>query len=273
MSRNHHHILSTTTLLLTGVLLALGFGPAAQLASAQCADPRGNAFCSNGGLVQGQNPSPGGVVRGQNPSPGGVVQGQNPSPGGVVQGQNPSPGGVVQGQNPSPGGVVQGQNPSPGGVVQGQNPSPGGVVQGQNPSPGGVVQGQNPDLPITTPVSGQLSALNGGGAPGDMVVVTGQGFGSNNNMYIDVIDSNGIEWDTDSRAFSCNETDNVALFNYQNYGLGCSSGVRPGPLDKSASDGTFSGVVMIPTTSSAGPAQLCAKGVFATICTPITISS
>ncbi len=227
-------------LLLSGALLALSLGPLALVASAQCADPRGNAYCTKGGLANGQNPNPGGLVNGQ---------------------------------NPNPGGVANGQNPNPGGLANGQNPNPGGLATGQNPNPSGPATGQNPDLPITTPVLGQLSALNGGGAPGGVVVVTGQGFGSNNNMFIDVIDSNGVEWDTDSRAFSCNETDNVALFTYQNYGLGCSSGVRPGPLDKSASDGTFSGMVMIPTTASIGPAEMCAKGVFPTTCTSITITS
>jgi|SRR5579864_2245908 len=249
------HVTSTSSprlaaLLLSGALLALSWGPAALVVSAQCADPRGNAYCTNGGLANGQNPNPPTNV-----------------------GQNPNPGGLVNGQNPNPGGLVNGQNPNPGSLVNGQNPNPGGPTNGQNPNPGGPTNGQNPDLPITAPVTAQLSALNGGGAPGDMVVVTGDGFGSNNNIFIDVTDSNGVEWDTDSRAFSCNETDDWVLVTYQEYGLGCSSGVRPGPLDKSASDGTFSGVVMIPTTASVGPAEMCAKGVFATTCTPITITS
>ena len=40
---------------------------------------------------------------------------------------------------------------------------------------------------------------------------------------------------------------------------------------QSSADGSFSGVLQIPDSASPGPAQLCAKGVFATTCTAITI--
>jgi hypothetical protein len=45
-------------LVVSGVLLVVLPGPAAQVASAQCADPRGNSYCSNNGQVT-FNPPPG----------------------------------------------------------------------------------------------------------------------------------------------------------------------------------------------------------------------
>jgi hypothetical protein len=128
MLRNHQ-IRCTTSVLLTGMLLIFSVGPSVQVASAQCADPRGNAYCTNGGLATGQNPNPPMNV-GQNPNPPKNV-GQNPNPGGLV-GQNPNPGGLV-GQNPNPGGLV-GQNPNPGGLV-GQNPNPGTPVAQNTSAP------------------------------------------------------------------------------------------------------------------------------------------
>ena len=176
------------------------------MTQAQCADPRGNSFCTNGGQVTVQNPNP---------------------------------------------------------------PT---NVNVQNPNPPTNVNVQNPNAPIATAAGSQLTVLNSGGAPGGALVVTGQGFGSNNLMFLNVIDSSGSQWDTDSRTFSCNETEDWVVSIHQDYGLGCSSGAQPGRLNQSASDGTFSGVVQIPPTASTGPAQLCAKGVFATTCTPIMIA-
>ena len=46
----------TTTLLLSGALFALSFGPAAPVASAQCADPHGNNYCT--GTVVFNTPVP-----------------------------------------------------------------------------------------------------------------------------------------------------------------------------------------------------------------------
>jgi hypothetical protein len=239
----------TTTLLLSGALFALSFGPAAQVAGAQCADPRGNSYCTNGGLVTMPTSIPARNVTTQNPKPPTNVNIQNPNPPTNVNVQNPNPPTNVDVQNPNPPTNVDVQNPN-----------------------AGNSNVQNPNAPIAIAGGSELSVLNGGGVPGDAIVVTGQGFGSNNNMFINVIDSSDTELDTDSRAFSCNETENWVVVIYQMYGLGCSSGARPGRLNKSNADGTFSGVVQIPATASVGPARLCAKGVFATTCTPITIS-
>src|SRR5689334_16813705 len=49
-------------------------------ASAQCADPRGNAYCPKGGLVNIPNPNPPTNVNVQNPNPPTNVNVQNPSP-------------------------------------------------------------------------------------------------------------------------------------------------------------------------------------------------
>jgi hypothetical protein len=84
----------TVSFLLTSVLLALPFGPALQVASAQCADPRGNTYCSNNGQVT-FNPPPGSSQPASQPcadpsgntycTPDGLVQGgQNPMPGQVT---------------------------------------------------------------------------------------------------------------------------------------------------------------------------------------------
>src|SRR5579884_3858137 len=161
------------TLLLSGLLLALPLGPLAQTASAQCADPRGNAYCSNGGLVTTQNPNPPTNVNVQNPSPPTNVNVQNPNAG---------------------------------------NSS---VV--------------NPNPPSASAQTGQLTVMPAGGAPGDVVGVSGQGFGSNNLMFLNVVDSAGQTLDTDSRAYSCTETDSTLLNLYQDLGWGCSSGAQAGP--------------------------------------------
>jgi hypothetical protein len=248
-------------LLVSGALLALSLGPAAQVASAQCADPRGNSYCNPGGLVNMPNPSPPTNVNVQNPNPPRNVNVQNPNPPTNVNVQNPNPPRNVNVQNPNPPTNVNVQNPNPPTNVDVQNPDAGNSDV------------QNPNAPIAIAGDSQLAVLNGGGAPGDAIVVTGQGFGKNNNMFLNVVDSTGTEWDTDSRAFSCNETENWVIVIYQNYGLGCSSGARPGRLNRSNPDGAFSGVVQIPPTASSGPAKLCAKGVFPTTCTPISISS
>ncbi len=83
-----HQVRCTASAVLTVMLLALSVGPV-QVARAQCADPRGNAYCTNGGLV-GQNPNPGGLVNGQNPNPGRPVTSQNPNPNGSVAQNTPS---------------------------------------------------------------------------------------------------------------------------------------------------------------------------------------
>src|SRR6266851_7733215 len=205
---------STVAAILLGTALAVPFAPAAL--AQPCADPRGNSYCTNNGLVNMQNPNPPTNVNVQNPNA--------------------------------------------------------GNAKVTNPSAGNS-NVQNPNAPIARAGGSQLATLNSGGAPGDGVVVTGQGFGTNNVMFLNVIDSSGTEWDTDSRAFSCNETDNWVVVIYQNYGLGCSSGAQTGRLNQSNADGTFTGVVQIPPTASFGPAKLCAKGVFATTCTPIMIGN
>jgi hypothetical protein len=48
---------STGAMLLASFILAGPFGPAAQVASAQCADPRGNSYCQNNGQVTFTTPS------------------------------------------------------------------------------------------------------------------------------------------------------------------------------------------------------------------------
>src|SRR6202022_3347865 len=93
------------------------------------------------------------------------------------------------------------QNPNPPMNVNVQNPNPPTNVDVQNPNAGNS-DVQNPNAPITMAGGSQLSTLNTDGAPGDALVVTGEGFGRNNNMFLNVIDSSGTEWDTDSRAFS-----------------------------------------------------------------------
>ena len=47
----------TAAMLLSSVLLTVPFGPAAQVASAQCADPRGNSYCQNNGQVTFTTPA------------------------------------------------------------------------------------------------------------------------------------------------------------------------------------------------------------------------
>jgi hypothetical protein len=221
----------------------------AEGASAQCADPRGNAYCTNGGLVNIPNPSPPTNVNVQNPT-----------------------GGNVQVQNPNPPTNVNVQNPNPPTNVNVQNPNPPTNVDVANPV-GGDSGAQNPNAPIATAITGQLTVAPGGGAPGDMLAVSGQGFGANNLMFLNVIDSSGQILDTDSRAFSCTETDDFLLNLYQDLGWGCSSGARQGPLNQTNADGTFTGAIQIPAEAAPGPARLCAKGVFPDSCTPITISA
>jgi hypothetical protein len=43
---------------MSAALLAVSLGPASQVASAQCADPRGNSYCTGGGLVTFPTPAP-----------------------------------------------------------------------------------------------------------------------------------------------------------------------------------------------------------------------
>jgi hypothetical protein len=192
-------VLAAGVLLLQAALFAQG-------ASAQCADPRGNAYCTNGGLVNVQNANPPTNVDIANPT-------------------------------------------------------------------GGDSGAQNPNAPIATATTGELTVAPDGGAPGDMLAVEGQGFGANNLMFLNVIDSAGDILDTDSRAFSCTETDDFVLNLYQDLGWGCSSGARPGPLNQTNPDGTFVGAIQIPAEAAPGPARLCAKGVFPDSCTPITVTA
>jgi hypothetical protein len=211
-----------------GGVLLLQAALFAEGASAQCADPRGNAYCTNGGLVNVQNPNPPTNVKVQNPNPPTNVNVQNPNPPTNVDVANPT---------------------------------------------GGDSGAQNPNAPIATATTGELTVAPDGGAPGDMLAVEGQGFGANNLMFLNIIDSAGDILDTDSRAFSCTETDDFVLNLYQDLGWGCSSGARPGPLNQTNPDGTFVGAIRIPAEAAPGPARLCAKGVFPDSCTPITISA
>ena len=213
-------LMAAGCLLLQGVALA-------EPASAQCADPRGNAYCTNGGLVNIQNPNPPANVNVQNPNPPTNVNVQNPNPPTNVNVTNPA---------------------------------------------GGDSGAQNPNAPLSSATTGQLTVAPAGGAPGDMLGVSGQGFGANNLMFLNVIDSAGIILDTDSRAFACTETDDVLLNLYQDLGWGCSSGARSGPLNQTNADGTFTGAIQIPAQAVPGPARLCAKGVFPDSCTAITIA-
>ena len=217
-------------LLFRGVVvsgLLVGAAVFAASASAQCADPRGNSYCSNGGLVNVPNPNPPTNVNVQNPNPPTNVNVQNPNPPTNVDTTNPT---------------------------------------------GGDSGAQNPNAPTVSAATGQLTVAPAAGAPGDMLAVTGQGFGANNLMFLNVIDAAGNILDTDSRAFSCTETDDVLLNLYQDLGWGCSSGARPGRLNQTNPDGTFSGAIQIPAEAMPGPARLCARGVFADSCTPITIA-
>jgi hypothetical protein len=87
-------------LLLSGALLALSFGPVGQVASALCADPRGNSYCTNGGLVNAQNPNPPTNVDVQNPDAGNSNV-QNPNAPIAIAGvQNPDAGNSNM-QNPN----------------------------------------------------------------------------------------------------------------------------------------------------------------------------
>ena len=217
---------SFRVLVVTGLLL--GSALFAEGANAQCADPRGNAYCSNGGLVNVQNPNPPTNVNVANPNPPTNVNVANPNPQTNVNVQNPN---------------------------------------------GGDSGAQNPNAPISSAATGQLTVAPQGGAPGDMLAVSGQGFGANNLMFLNVIDSSGQILDTDSRAFSCTETDDVLLNLYQDLGWGCSSGARTGPLNQTNADGTFVGAIQVPAEAAPGPARLCAKGVFPDSCIPITIAA
>src|ERR1700674_2557184 len=67
---HNHPTRRMATLFVSGAVFALSFGPAAQVASAQCADPRGNSYCNPGGLVNMPNPSPPTNVNVQNPDAG-----------------------------------------------------------------------------------------------------------------------------------------------------------------------------------------------------------
>src|SRR5258708_5972659 len=69
------------------LLLWVLVGPTST-ALAQCADPRGNAYCTNNGQVTTQNPT-GGLVNTQNPT-GGQVNTQNPTGGQVTFNPPPS---------------------------------------------------------------------------------------------------------------------------------------------------------------------------------------
>jgi hypothetical protein len=179
---------------------------------------------------------------------------------------------LVNVQNPNPPTNVKVQNPNPPTNVNVQNPNPPTNVDVANPT-GGDSGAQNPNAPIATATTGELTVAPDGGAPGDMLAVEGQGFGANNLMFLNVIDSAGDILDTDSRAFSCTETDDFVLNLYQDLGWGCSSGARPGPLNQTNPDGTFVGAIQIPAEAAPGPARLCAKGVFPDSCTPITITA
>jgi len=256
-------LLAAGALLLQAAVFAEG-------ASAQCADPRGNAYCTNGGQVTVQNPNPPTNVQIQNPNPPTNVQIQNPNPPTNVNVQNPNPPTNVNVQNPNPPTNVNVQNPT-GGDSGAQNPNPPTNVDVANPN-GGDSGAQNPNAPLAGTATGQLTVAPDAGAPGDMLAVSGQGFGPNNLMFLNVIDSSGQVLDTDSKAFSCTESDDFLLNLYQDLGWGCSSGARSGPLNKSEADGTFIGAIQIPAEAAPGPARLCARGVFPDSCTPITIS-
>src|SRR5258707_9342837 len=78
MSR--HFSRSTVAALLFGTALAVPFAPTAL--AQPCADPRGNSYCTNNGLVDMTNPTAGNVTV-TNPT-GGLVNTQNPTPGQVT---------------------------------------------------------------------------------------------------------------------------------------------------------------------------------------------
>jgi len=248
-----------TALVLSGVLLALPLGPLAQVASAQCADPRGNSYCTNGGQVTFSSPP-------SQPQP----PAQNPNPPRNAPVTNPNPPRNAPVTNPNPPTNVNVTNPNPPTNVNVVNPNPPTNVDVQNPNAGDS-GAQNPNAPISMAGGAQLTVAPASGAPGDLVANAGQGLGANNNIYLNVTDAAGNILDTDSRAFSCVETDDVLLNLYQDRGWGCSGGAQPGPINRSGADGTLVGAIRIPSTAVPGPARVCAMSVIAPPCTTITI--
>jgi hypothetical protein len=239
-----------TTLLGIGAMLTFGFGPGlAQVASAQCADPRGNAYCANGGQVTFASPTPKPTA--------GTAAVTNPT-GGNVNVTNPT-GGNVNVTNPT-GGNVNVTNPT-GGNVDVTNPN-----AGQTDAP-------NPNIPVGIPVDLSVVVAPASAAAGDTIAVAGKGFTANgrgNLIFINVVGADGVPFDTRYTAITCVETDNVYLAMLQDLGWGCTLGAS-GPLTRSADDGTFRASITVPPVA-AGDGKVCISSVFSNpVCTPLTV--
>jgi len=213
----------------------------AQAASAQCADPRGNSYCTNGGQVTFATPAPG-------PKP--TVAPVNPT--------NPT-GGNVNVTNPT-GGNVNVTNPNAG-QADVTNPN-----AGQSDAP-------NPNVPVGAPGDLSVVVVPATAAAGDTIAVAGKGFTANgrgNLLFVNVVGADGVPFDAAYTAISCVETDNVSLALLQDLGWGCSSGANGAPI-QSASDGTFRATVTVPPVA-AGDAQVCISSVFSNpVCAPLTV--
>ncbi len=147
------------------LLLSVLVGPTST-ALAQCADPRGNAYCTNNGQVTTQNPT-GGQVNTQNPT-GGQVNTQNPT-GGQVNTQNPTGGQVTF--NPPPSAPV---NAPP---AQPQPPQSPSTTAPSGPAPAAGNQGF---------ANGALSVDPSAAAAGETVTVTVTGLPAGTGFVVNL---------------------------------------------------------------------------------------
>lgn len=227
-----------------GALLAVAMAPAV---SAQCADPRGNSYCTNGGQVTVQNPS------------GGNVNVTNPT-GGNVNVTNPT-GGNVNVTNP---------NAGDSGAT---NPNA-GDSGATNPNAGDS-GATNPNAPIAGPRDLSVVVAPDSASVGDTIAVAGRGFTANgrgNLIFINVVGVDGVRMDANYKPITCVQTDDFYLGLLQDLGWGCSS-ESAGPLVQSADDGTFRATIKVPPVAP-GDAKVCISSVFSNpVCTPLAVDA
>jgi hypothetical protein len=230
---------------LIAVLLAIPLGPASQVASAVCADPRGPAYCTNDGLVTFPTPVP-------------------PSP---PTAPCADPRGAAYCSN---GGQVSAPNPNPGQA----NPTTSSIANNTTNSTGAANATTSAAVPVAPGLSVQVNPPAGG--VGDTVAVVGQGFSANGSgglVFINLVDSNGVARDTNYKPITCMNTQDWLLNLYQDLGWGC-SGEAAGPLTNSNAGGGFAASFTVPDGVGMGPGKVCVASVFSNpVCTAFVIQA
>jgi hypothetical protein len=166
-----------------------------------------------------------------------------------------------------PGGPSSGSQSNP----QPVNPAPANL-QPANSQPAASQPATNAGSASASP---SLKVSPGSAAVGAPIVVTGSAYsipGRSDIVFINVQDSNGINFDTRSKEIKCVETDDAVLIFYQMFGLGCSAD-GGGPMIHTDKDGTFRAVVNVPSGITPGAGAVCASSPNGRACTPFTITA